>query len=47
MGAYHGRHSFDTFSHHKSVVRSAGWLDPKLRYQPYAGKLSLIKRFFR
>ncbi|HYF80500.1 MAG TPA: aldehyde dehydrogenase [Symbiobacteriaceae bacterium] len=47
MGAYHGRYSFDTFSHQKSVVRSSGWFDPKLRYQPYAGKLDLIRRFFK
>lgn len=47
MGAYHGRYSFDTFSHQKSVVRSAGWFDPKLRYQPYAGKLDLVRRLFK
>ena len=45
-GAYHGRHSFETFSHRKSVLRRKLKRDPKFLYPPY-GKLAtrLIKRF--
>ena len=43
MGAYHGKLSFNIFSHQKSVVRKANWIDLPLRYAPYKGKLNLIK----
>jgi aldehyde dehydrogenase (NAD+) len=43
IGAYHGSHSFETFSHRKSVLRRKTWPDVKLRYPPYEGKLSKIK----
>jgi aldehyde dehydrogenase (NAD+) len=46
-GAYHGRHSFDTFSHRKSVTTRATWLDLPMRYAPYAGKLKSVKAFLR
>jgi aldehyde dehydrogenase (NAD+) len=38
MGAYHGRASFETFSHHKSVFLKASWPDPPFVYPPL-GKL--------
>ncbi|MUL38351.1 aldehyde dehydrogenase [Gloeocapsopsis dulcis] len=44
VGKYHGKASFDTFSHHKSVLKKSFLFDPKWRYAPYAGKLGLIKR---
>ena len=47
MGAYHGRWSFETFSHQKAVVKKANWLDLTLRYAPYDGKLSLIRKLLR
>ncbi|HEX5742458.1 MAG TPA: aldehyde dehydrogenase [Flavobacteriaceae bacterium] len=47
QGAYHGKHSFDTFSHAKSVVNRFTWLDIPLRYAPYKGKLPLLKLFFK
>lgn len=43
IGAYHGRLSFDTFSHKKAVVKKGNWLDLPFRYAPYKGKLKLIK----
>lgn len=46
MGAYHGEEGFKTFSHVKSILESKPWLEIKLRYAPYRGKLALIKRFF-
>lgn len=44
IGAYHGKASFDTFSHQKSVLKKPFWLDATWRYAPYAKKLSLLKR---
>ncbi|MCD0471543.1 aldehyde dehydrogenase [Flavobacterium sp. JAS] len=44
IGAYHGQLSFDTFSHHKAVVRKGNWLDLPMRYAPYKDKLASIKR---
>lgn len=38
MGAYHGKNSFDTFSHHKTIVDSPTWFDLLLRYPPYSAK---------
>jgi acyl-CoA reductase-like NAD-dependent aldehyde dehydrogenase len=44
IGAYHGKGSFDTFSHKKAIVRKANWLDIPLRYAPYKEKVTLVKR---
>lgn len=44
IGAYHGKLSFDIFSHHKGVVKKATWIDLPLRYAPYKGKLATVKR---
>lgn len=38
MGSYHGKSGFDTFTHHRSVVRKGTWLDIPMRYQPYTEK---------
>ena len=35
MGRYHGRESFDAFSHRRSVVITPTWLDLPFRYMPY------------
>ncbi|MEO0942172.1 MAG: aldehyde dehydrogenase [Cyanobacteria bacterium J06642_12] len=35
IGAYHGKFTFDTFSHYKSVLKKGLWLDLKWRYAPY------------
>jgi len=47
MGAYHGKRTFETFSHKKSVVKKGNWLDLPLRYAPYKGKTKLIKFFLK
>ncbi len=44
LGKYHGKASFDCFSHYKSVLHKGLWLDLNWRYAPYEGKLGLIKR---
>ena len=46
MGAYHGKASFDTFSHAKSVLRKSTRPDPDLAYPPYTKrKERLLRRF--
>eukprot|EP01087_Luapelamoeba_hula_P000937 TRINITY_DN1069_c0_g1_i1.p1 TRINITY_DN1069_c0_g1~~TRINITY_DN1069_c0_g1_i1.p1 ORF type:complete len:469 (-),score=78.96 TRINITY_DN1069_c0_g1_i1:152-1558(-) len=35
MGAYHGKASFDTFSHRRSVLNKTTWFDASARYPPY------------
>ncbi|NET88440.1 MAG: aldehyde dehydrogenase [Kamptonema sp. SIO1D9] len=47
MGNYHGKATFDTFSHPKSIVKKPFWLDIKLRYPPYEGKLKFIDWLFK
>ena len=47
IGAYHGKLSFDTFTHRKAVVKKANWLDIPIRYAPYKGKLNSIKNLLK
>lgn len=48
MGSYHGKRSFDTFSHEKSIVKKYTWIDLPMRYMPYTkGKLKIIKMFLK
>ncbi len=45
MGHYHGRFSFETFSHQKAVLHRKWWGEPNLKYPPYSeNKLKWIKR---
>ena len=46
MGSYHGKKSFDTFSHEKSIMKKWLWPDLPLRYQPYAAWKSKVIRMF-
>jgi len=45
MGGYHGKFSFDLFSHKRSVMKKVTWIDIPLRYPPYGNKLPLVKWF--
>ena len=48
MGRYHGKFSFDTFSHQKSIVKTGSWVDPDIKYPPYkCSKLKLAKQFMK
>lgn len=45
MGAYHGRSSFETFSHRKAVMNKPTIVDPDLLYPPYTDfKKGVTKR---
>lgn len=46
MGSYHGRKSFETFSHEKSMVKKYNWLDLPMRYQPYNERKEKLVRMF-
>lgn len=45
MGNYHGKHSFDTFTHKKAILRASTIFELKLKYPPFMKKsLKLVKR---
>lgn len=47
LGNYHGKASFDAFSHKKSVVKSKKFADISMKYPPFnEKKLNLIKKVF-
>lgn len=46
-GSYHGRQSFETFSHKKSMMKTPTWIDPDIKYPPFKGKLKLFKWVIR
>ncbi|MCM4164741.1 MULTISPECIES: aldehyde dehydrogenase [unclassified Arenibacter] len=43
IGAYHGKRSFDLFSHQKAIIKKANWVDAPLRYPPYNLPMKLVK----
>lgn len=46
MGSYHGKYGFDTFTHEKSTVDKANWLDLPMRYQKYTKLNEKLLRMF-
>ena len=46
MGGYHGKRGFETFTHEKSTVDKANWLDLPFRYQPYSALKDKLIRMF-
>ena len=46
-GNYHGKFSFDAFSHLKAVMKTPNWFDPNIKYPPFKGKLRLFKWVLR
>jgi aldehyde dehydrogenase (NAD+) len=47
MGGYHGKASFDTFTHPRGILLRSNLVDMPLRYPPYRGRVSLLKVLFR
>ncbi len=47
IGAYHGKSSFDVFSHKKSIMKTPTWFDPAIKYPPFKGKLGIFKKVIR
>ncbi|NLY08051.1 MAG: aldehyde dehydrogenase [Spirochaetales bacterium] len=46
MGSYHGKLSFDTFTHYKSIMKKACWIDLPMRYHPYTARNFKMLRMF-
>jgi len=46
MGSYHGKKSFETFSHEKSIVKKHTWMDLPVRYAPYTEWQDKLLRVF-
>ena len=47
VGEYHGKASFDTFSHKKSVIKRGTFLELPFRFAPYKNKLSLLRKLMK
>ncbi|ARV06487.1 aldehyde dehydrogenase [Polaribacter sp. SA4-10] len=47
IGGYHGKHTFDTFTHSKGVVKRGNWLDLPIRYAPYTNKLKNLRTLLK
>jgi aldehyde dehydrogenase (NAD+) len=47
IGQYHGKNSFETFTHKKAIMKTPTWFDPSIKYPPFKGKLGLFKRIIR
>lgn len=47
IGSYHGKYSFDTFSHKKTILKRTTLHSFKFMYPPYEGKLTLVKKFLK
>lgn len=48
MGSYHGKNSFDTFTHYRSIVKKRYRPDIRMRYRPYTEKKErLIRKFLK
>ena len=46
MGSYHGKKSFDTFSHYKSILKNSSFLDMPVRYPPATARKEQLLRWF-
>ena len=47
IGNYHGKYSFDTFTHAKPVMKTPVWFDPDFKYPPFKGKLNIFKKLIK
>ena len=47
IGAYHGKYSFDLFTHAKPVLKTPTWFDPGIKYPSFKGKLKWFKFFIK
>jgi aldehyde dehydrogenase (NAD+) len=46
-GNYHGKYSFETFSHKKSIMKTYTWLDLFVKYPPFTGRMGFFKKIIR
>lgn len=47
IGEYHGKASFETFTHRKSVVHRGTFIELPFRFAPFKDKLKLVKKLMK
>ena len=47
IGNYHGKFSFDVFTHKKAVMKTPNWFNPAIKFPPFKGRLALFKMLIR
>ena len=47
IGAYHGRESFHTFSHRKSILKKSTSINLKLIFPPYGNRINLVRKLLK
>lgn len=47
IGSYHGKYSFELFSHEKSYITKSTKLESGLLFPPYKGKFKYVKQLFK
>lgn len=47
MGQYHGKASFDVFTHKKSVVKRGTFIELPIRFAPYKDKINLLRKILK
>lgn len=47
FGAYHGKHSFDAFTHHKSILKKSSRVELGLVFPPYRNKIGILRKIFK
>lgn len=47
IGSYHGKASFDTFTHKKSVVKRSNLIEFPFRFAPYKDKIKLLRKVMK
>lgn len=47
IGQYHGKYSFTTFTHAKSIMKTGTWLDVAMKYPPFRNKLKWVRMLMK
>jgi aldehyde dehydrogenase (NAD+) len=47
LGQYHGRASYEVFTHKKAIMKTPAWFDPAIKYPPWKGRLKLFRWLVR
>ncbi|WP_020060395.1 aldehyde dehydrogenase [Bacillus sp. 123MFChir2] len=47
FGAYHGKHSFDAFTHCKSILKKSSKIELGIIFPPYRDKIKILRKIFK
>lgn len=47
LGKYHGKDSFNTFTHSKSVMKRGTFIEFKVRFAPYNNRINLLRKIMK